>query len=509
MTGPDFAGLFAWDVRRVGRSPLLWTVLGALVALLVWGATSTAALHRAQTAAQARIVTSEAAWLRDVKSRAERYSRPALPGAPELPTWQDPTDLGGFGRFFLFAHTLKPHAPLSPVAIGVSETAPSWIQVKLNTAFAGEPSYDFTNPRGAALGTIDPAFVIVYLLPIGLLLLFALLGTAERDHGMLPMIAAQPLWPPVWLAARVAAILAWSVPVVLFGLVLALTIAGAVPLAAPGVMAAGLALVLAYMLFWAGIATIALARWPSASEALSAMLGGWFVIAIGLPAIANVAIAAFAPPPSRTGYVEAQRGYADWLASRETAVVAAGLAADPALRPLHLAPDKINDLARFSIVMPKTERRLGPLHDAFRRYREAQLGLSGAVGYMFPPLGVMTALNTLAGTDDARQLRFEAATRSYQQQLRAYLYGIAWHQLAHPIRHDPAKSQGQMNFAGFDALPRYIPMRDGASPLVVLPTVGWLLLLASVAFAAGLSRARPVIRHGGHRTSTYRAAMLG
>ena len=226
MTGARLSSLFAWEWRRVARTPLFWLVQAALVASMVWAALDTAALHRAQETAIARTVAADLAHRTDVRQRFDAYRAPATPAAPPVPYWQDPSDVAAFTQYFVAPHAVKPYLPLSPLAVGTSDLAPSRIEVKIATLFGIDERYDFENPRGLALGRFDLGFVLALLLPMALILLYGLLVSFERDRGMLRLVAAQATGPRTWLAARVTAIMAWALPTTLAGLVLALALAG-------------------------------------------------------------------------------------------------------------------------------------------------------------------------------------------------------------------------------------------------------------------------------------------
>ncbi|MDB5714939.1 MAG: hypothetical protein JWO15_2336 [Sphingomonadales bacterium] len=484
MNGPSFFALLRWEVRRVGRAPLLWIVLVAIVASFVWGAATTATLPQRQAAAHERIAAEEADWLSDVKKRAAQYRRAAPPGTADLPTWQDPTDLSGFARFFLLAHSLKPHLPLSVLATGNSDLAPSWLQVKVNVPFAGEPTYDFENPRSLAIGTPGLDFAIVYLLPIGLILLFGLLGTFERDHGMLPLIAAQPISPRRWLFARLSAILAWTVPVVLAGLLIALTTAGVAIGTALPTLGTALALVAAYILFWTALAAAVLATWPGAAAAVGAMTSLWAMLTIGLPLLATLVLATVVPAPSRTAYLDLQRRVSDAVENQVEVIVARDLARDSLFAGKPTQEKDVKDLARISFTLPEIERRLMLAHAAFGRHHVDQLRIATVAGYAVPPLGLSIAMAGLAGTDDARQIRYEQRTADYQQQLRTFFFTLARQQVVRPVPFDPIRSRGRLNFTDFDSVPRYVvpvEQSDVASTWLFcawLAGVGALILLA-------------------------------
>ncbi|RDZ26095.1 hypothetical protein [Lysobacter silvisoli] len=176
MSAPGFFALLRWELRQVGRSRLLWLVLGLLALAMLWGADSGAALHRAQDAAIAQARAADRAWLEQTRERARGYAQPA---AEPLPYWQDPTDVAGYSRYFLRAQAYKPNLPSSPLAVGASDLLPTRLPVKLETPFGVEPVYDFEPPRSLGLGRFDLGFVLAYLLPVATILLAALLGASS------------------------------------------------------------------------------------------------------------------------------------------------------------------------------------------------------------------------------------------------------------------------------------------------------------------------------------------
>lgn len=480
MSGVRFSALSGADLRRIGRSPLLWIVQALLLASFLWGAFGTARFHREQMADQARTVQAEAAWLKEVKGRIGRYTTPAPPGTPMPPTWQDPTDLAGFARFLLFAHSMKPHLPLSPLSIGASELSPTIIDIKLNRPFVGDPTYDLLNPRALKTGIFDLGFALTYLAPLAVLLLFGLLGTVERDRGILPMVAAHPLAARRWLGARNAALFVWTAGPILSSLLVTFALVG-VPVFA-GATIVALLLVLAWLVFWTGLAALILARFPSAATATGRLIGLWFAFTIGLPLVAGLAETALDPAPSRTLYVNDLRLAGESVERDREAIIVAGLKADPTLR--HVVRKDVNDLATLSFTVPETERRMAATFDAIESHRRDAASRADMLGFVMPPLGLSTALAGLAGTDETAQLRFEDRARAFQMRLRDDLYGRAHALLLRPIPYDPVRARGQMNYLAFDDLPRDPPVMEAPRSGYALAMAGWLMLVGLGLFAA-------------------------
>ncbi|MET4730240.1 ABC-2 type transport system permease protein [Lysobacter enzymogenes] len=484
-----FAELLRWELRHIGRSRLLWTVLGLLFAAMLWGAHSGAALHRGQDRAIERSRASDLAWTQQILERARRYAEPA---AEPVPYWQDPTDIAGFSRYFLRAHSYKPNLPLSALAVGGSDLTPTRLPVKLETPFGVEPAYDFENPRALGLGRFDLGFVLVYLLPVAVIVLIGLLATFERDHGMLRLIAAQRVGPRAWLGARIAAIFAWLAPAALLGLAISLFSAGADLGAAVPELIASAALVVAYLAFWAALGFVVVSAWPGAAGAISLMSAVWAVLAIGLPLLGSGVAARLGDAPTPIAYVDAQRRANDAIAGERDALLTRDFRARA---DLSAALDKIGGLdyaTRLSFLAPELERRLQPLRDRQESARSVRERWSQWAGFVAPPLGMEQALARLAGTDAERHRRFEHQTAAYQRQLRDWFYPRIQRQIAAPTPRPRADSYGRMNFFEFDAIPAYAWNEAPAWSRVTgaLPTALWLALLAAALGGWALRRLR-------------------
>lgn len=488
MSAPRFADLFVWEWRRVGRSPLLWSILMILAASFAWGAISTAKLHSAQEAALERARAADAAFVASTVARARAYRAPVTAATGQVAYWQDPTNVAGYSEYFVRKSALKPHLPLSPLAAGISDLAPSRLEIKLNTPFGFIDTYDFENPRGLALGRFDLAFAIVFLLPIGLLLLFALLVTFERDRGMLPLVAAQAVTPRIWIGAQVAAILAWSVPVVVLAMIASLGLAG-VPLAAvAGSLALAILVTVLYMLLWSAVALLVLARQPGAGAALGSFAAIWAALTIGLPLAGSALVGAIDPAPSAIEYVDAQRKITDEVQANRNAILTAALLARPDLRAHVDRATTLDYATRLSFLVPETERRLSSHKSAIEAHRARQKKVVGIVGFVVPTLGVESAFATLAGTDPARQRLFEAQAREHQQRLRKLVHPLVQHEITQLPAPTERPTRGRLNLLEPLALPEFelVDRSTAARIAAVLPFTAWLALLAFLLGAFGI-----------------------
>lgn len=486
--GAGWRALFAWEWRRVGRERVFWCVVALLALAFCGGAWSGGGLAQQQRAAQAAQVRADDAWLGEIAERARDYARPA---AEPAPYWQDPTDVAGFSRYQLRQHAYKPVLPLAPLAVGVADLLPSRWPVKLDTLFGVEPVYDFEPPRSLALGRFDLGFAVVTVLPVAAIALAGLLGTFERDRGMLRLIAAQSTSPLAWLSARLLALAAWLLPAVALVLTLALVAGGADLAAAWPEWLATLLLVAAYALFWLALAFFVLAAWPGAAGAVGSLLSIWLVLAVALPMLGKFTADLWLPAPSRMLYVDAQRRNEADMAQRRDTLVTDALNARADLALLAHRANSLDYATRQTLLVPLAEQRMADWQRRFADHARARAALSMAFGFIAPPLGLEAALATLSGNDLARHRRYEAQVRAYQQQLREFFWPRIQREIVTPTPRPPG-SYARLNFTDYGAIPAYSaqPERAAARLGAVLPLAGWLLVLSLLLTAAATRRLR-------------------
>lgn len=488
MRNGEFSRLLSWELRHTARSKVLWIVLLLFGASLAWSSLDTAAFHRAQTAAQERTIAAEQAHQRSIGQRREAYAIPATPSEPEVPYWQDPTSISGLSQYFLFKHAMKPHLPLSLIAAGTSDIAPSRLPIKLNTLFGFDDSYDFENPRGLAIGRFDMAFVLAVLLPVSLILIFGLIVTFERDMGMTRMIAAQSASARSWLAARFAAILAWVLPIIILQLLVAVMVAGVSLGDAPWELLAAISLVSAYVLLWTGICAIILSRFPTSSQALAQLGAVWVVLVAGLPLIWFFAVSAFDPAPSGVGYLNAMRSTNDAVLAQAGKIIQDAFAADDKLRQDIPLIGQMDHATRLTFLVPETERRLSQLRSQFEEHVERQASLSHTAGYLLPVLGLQESLAKLSGTDQARHREFLRQARAYQLDLRRIVYPLVQRESVAPSPFRAPRPRGRFNAPTGDFLPAFT-MQDIAAQersASVMPFSLWMVAAAMALITAAL-----------------------
>jgi ABC-2 type transport system permease protein len=472
-----FFALWRWECTALLRRPLLWCLLLAMALAMVLGARAGASLHGAQSAAQAQAARDDAAWIEQLLAQVRRDD---IEADEPLPYWQDPTDVGGFSRYMLRVQAMKPHLPASPLAVGQSDLLPSRVPVKLETLFGLEPTYDAEPPRALALGRFDLGFVLVQLMPLALLFLVALTATFERDHGMLRLVAAQPVSARAWLGARMLALATWVLPGLVLSLLHALWSAG-VPFAqAMPELLAACVLVAAYAACWLAAGFVLVAALPHASAALLSSVALWAALCLGGPVLLAAGASWLSPSPSRMAYIDAQRRATDAVQADRAALIEAAFAADPLLSPHIEKAGTLDYATRLYFLAPMIESRLADRQAAFVDNATRQQRWSVFAGYLVPALGMDRALSTLAGTDAERHRRFEVQVRDYQGALRDFFGDHIRMQIARPTPRGE-RDYLRKNFTEHRRIPAFAMVDDPWPTRVgtALAMAAWLSLLAA------------------------------
>jgi ABC-2 type transport system permease protein len=478
--------LLAWECRRVLTSPVVSAIFVVLLLTSVSGALNASRLHRDQQADIARMADAEAAWYRDIDVRAARYSQPS---SASVPYWQDPTGASGFSRYFLRRFAAKPHLPLSALAVGQSDLQPYAIPIRLETLFGGDRVYDFEPPRALATGIFDLGFVLVFVLPFCVGVVVAVVAGVERDHGILPLVAAQPISPRRWWLLRVTALALVLVPGTIACVVLALAAAGAPIAQAWRETLAACALVSAHVLFWLVLAARCIARGSGAVATLSIVAAVWLLATVAVPLAGTVTLRVVKPPPSPVADVDERRQVTDVVQADVTRIIRARLAAHLGSVASTIDPASLDYATRLVLLTPVTERRLAHQEERHRAYARAADVAATIVRGLSPQVAFQAALTDLAGTSVARHRAFLDQVRDFQLALRAFMYPRVLDPLVRPARRSCDECPGRLTFTDYDAIPRFA-MRE--APAVyrasAIATAMWLMVLAFGLVVVGVVR---------------------
>jgi ABC-2 type transport system permease protein len=481
--------LLGYESRRVLRSPAVWTALALVLIAGIWGAVNTARLHQSQAADLKRMADAEAEWYADVRVRATRYAQPS---STPVPYWQDPTGASGFSRYFLRRVAVKPHLPLSTLAVGQSDLQPFAVPLRLETLFGGDPVYDYEPPRALATGLFDLSFVLVFVLPLCVGTAAAVVGAQERDQHILPFVAAQPVSPMRWWSVRLVALAAFFLPAVSLCIVAALAVAGA-PIggAWPETMAV-VAVAAAHTGFWLSIAGSSLARGHGAVATASITVATWLVLTVAVPLAGSLTLRHTAPSPSPVAGVNELRRTTDDVQRNADAAVARRLVAHLGSDAASVDPASLDYSTRLILITEEMEDRLADQERLRQEHARAAAAMATFVSWLSPQIAFHGALTDLAGTGTERHQAFLRNVREFQLELRAFMYPRVLGAVRPTAVRACSGCPGRLTFTDYDAIPRF-SMREAPSSVraaSALRTAAWVGLLATVIAVWGIGGGR-------------------
>lgn len=328
----------------------------------------------------------------------------------------------GSAAYYSFHPTWDAPAPLAFAALGMRDVAPFILRVRSLGLEAQIYDGDTFNPEIALPGRFDFAFVLVFLAPLFVIALCHDLVSGEREAGRQRMLAALPrggtaLWRRRTLL-RLA--LAWAA--------LGLPFAGGAALegVAIATMLLVLAVTLAYLLFWIGLAAlIGRLRWSSVANAAT-LAAVWLVTVLIVPTLGNVAIDRAIP---------VGQGAEIALAQRETVNHAWDIPREDTMRRFYAAHPEWADSPPlgpdfhykwYLAFHQNGDEQVARQVRAYRAALERRDHAGRAFGWVLPSVGVQALLTRLAHTDLAAQLAYQDRIRAFHARLRTFYYGYVF-----------------------------------------------------------------------------------
>lgn len=359
---------------------------------------------------------AEVARQRDVIARIQPKQAQDI---ASIAAWVDKSKDAGSAAYYSFHATWDAPAPLAFATLGLRDVAPYIMRVRALGLEAQLYDGEAFNPELALPGRFDFAFVLVYLTPLFVIVLFHDLVSGERESGRLRMLDAiarsgRHLWARRVLLRCGLLFVALTVPLAI----------GAILSHVPGItLLLVLGLVALYLAFWIGVTLlIGRLRWSSVANAAT-LAGLWLMLTLLLPTIAHVAINKAIPVGQGVELTLAQRKAVNraWDIPRGH-TMRAFYANHPEWKdspPLTAAFHYKWYLAFHQVGDESVSGKVA----AYRRGIEARDAAAHGIGWLLPSIGVQSILARLANTDMQAQLAYQDRIRAFHKQLRNFYYG--------------------------------------------------------------------------------------
>ena len=173
---------------------------------------------------------------------------------------------------------------------------------------------EIANPERLQIGTLDFAFVLLFLLPLLLLILFYNIKSAEAEQGFLPLIEVQTTFSNGWLVVRILFYFLLAAAVISGLLVYGATLTDVFETASNAFVQM-LFYILLYLIFWSLIFFFVLKRGKSILGNTLQMVAVWLLFAFIIPGIVHQSVSIAKPANLMTEFIEVRDKQQDLYAN--------------------------------------------------------------------------------------------------------------------------------------------------------------------------------------------------
>jgi ABC-2 type transport system permease protein len=408
-----FKTVCRWELRALRRDPAFWAVLMfgilALGFSLINGERWRSHLDQVRVAAAQQDASARAA-ARATASRIENEQQP--------PSLFDPRSAFVYADYLMSHFAVLPATPLAALTVGQSDLLPSALPLAPGRLPSLADGSEPENPHRLLIGRFDPAFAVIFLLPLLIIGLSYALLAGEREGGTLALLLAQPLTLRALFVGKIVPRIFLVVGLLLaFGAISA----AIVPVSAWPRLAIWFAIAIAYAAFWfAFTATVVTRRGNTAAHAVS-LAAAWLTLTLLVPTLVNLVAKTMVPVPSRVELILASRAATDQATAERSNLLGAFYEDHPELAPAGSDAMHGADFITLQLVTAqRVEHDLAPVLARFRDQLARQRRLVEKLKYLSPALLAQSALADAAGTGSARYDWFFEQVRTHHSELRAF-----------------------------------------------------------------------------------------
>lgn len=339
-----------------------------------------------------------------------------------VPGWQHPDLPAVIGNYYPRLATMSP-APLALVATGQSDLFTHYVQPTLREEALLLNFTELSSPVQLLFGSFDLSFVLIYLLPLIVIAFTFDLLSAEREQGSLRLLATQPLRLVGWLLQKSA--LRFALLAILLGasLKLSLWING---ISLFGDWGQGvyqlLALSVAYLLFWFGLAFVVNLQGRSSAHNAISLLGIWVALVLLVPAVLNQAANTLYPVPSRARMLSDLRVMKAEADREQDAIMDEYLRDHPELAGMVAGGSATTDgyWQRYFAAQDVVKKRLQPLVAEYDGQLDQQQQWVQQLRVLSPALLLQNGLQEIAGTDSRHYRDYRRQVVDFADEWRAF-----------------------------------------------------------------------------------------
>ncbi len=301
------------------------------------------------------------------------------------------------GQSDLFSHNVKPTTSGDDAALNFTE---------------------IVNPVQQLFGSFDPAFVIIYLLPLIIIAFTYNVLSAEKESGTIRLLASQPISVQTWVLQKMGIRLFWIT--VLLTIILTLVFLATNAEGSLFEMLPVWAICITYSLFWFAL-SFAINLWiGSSSKNAISLIGLWLLFVLLIPSVLNQMGSTIYPMPSRTLMINDLRSIKEETTKKQDQIL------DNFLRdhPEYAINNPNQNRSFYHSYMASQElvrEELKPVVTRFEDQLQKQQNWISQLKWASPSIMVQQELNSLSGTSTKDYENFRKQATSFAGVWREHL----------------------------------------------------------------------------------------
>ncbi|MCC5944285.1 MAG: hypothetical protein JJT94_05070 [Bernardetiaceae bacterium] len=307
--------IFLYEWKHFVRSPFKMVALLLFVLAAVYGLHNGASLYEKQKAEIEKINQKAEAQIEKMITHYDKGEK-----SPEGRPWVNFTT-PFWAIWNLPTYHFKAPSPALVYSIGQAEQYGFYKQISVwASAYDADMAEEIANPERLQTGTLDFAFVLLFLLPLLLLILTYNLKSAETEQGFLALIEVQTASKNTWLLSRMAfyigLVLLFTFALILYGAMLTHVFE-----ASSNAFGQMLFYSFLYLIFWAVLYYFILQKGKSILGNTLQMVGLWLLLTFVIPAVVHQYVSISQPINLMTDLIDVQRDGREKLFAQPDSVI--------------------------------------------------------------------------------------------------------------------------------------------------------------------------------------------
>lgn len=316
----------------------------------------------------------------------------------------------------------------SPLAIISTGQSDLFGEEYVITAPAREPGLkleDIANPMQRLFGNIDPAFVLVFLLPLLIIAVCYSFISSERETDTLQLLLVQTRSFKKWVWAKLLLLIGFFSFIFITALIVLLWKYNASVTLFPAQIPGTAFILFIYIAFWCTACLLANLYFKKSAAAAIALSGLWMILVFVLPSLINFISTSVYKVPSRLEYITKYRSaYSEAEKAGKNEMLNKYFFDHPELSKPDTSNQRIKDnlFAMQTIALYENIRKATlPITTQYDNLKQQSNRLASYLQVVSPAALFNSALNDIAGTSEKDYRQFNTTAQTWRLKHLEYI----------------------------------------------------------------------------------------